>query len=76
VTRLSVPQRLLVGCAVLGASAGGIFGLIRGLHYLPTLPIAIVEGGVLMGVPSAFLGLVLGAGWYVGRAFCRRIKHV
>lgn len=50
--------RLVVVVTLLGAAAGAVFGFVRGLAYLPTLPFAIVEGGILSGVPAAGLGLL------------------
>ena len=46
-----------------GAAAGAVLGLVRGLSYLPTLPVAIVEGGILFGVPASASGLLLGGVW-------------
>jgi hypothetical protein len=54
-----MPWRLYAVCAAAGCLAGAILGFVRGLSYLPTLPVAIVEGGLLIGVPASLLGLVL-----------------
>jgi hypothetical protein len=70
-----MPLRLFVVCSCLGALAGGIFGLVRGLDYLPTLPVAIVEGGFLIGVPSAVLGALLAGSWWVSRATYQRLTR-
>ena len=63
-----MPWRLLAVMAVLGVFGGAIFGFIRGLSYLPTLPFAIVEGGILFGAPAALLGLLLVGVWSLGTA--------
>jgi uncharacterized membrane protein YedE/YeeE len=47
--------------AALFALGGAIFGFVRGLSYLPTLPAAIVEGAVLVGVPGTVLAAVVAA---------------
>ena len=60
-----MPWRILVIVAFVGVAGGGIFGLVRGLSYLPTLPFAIVEGATLFSVPAALLGLVLVAAWSI-----------
>lgn len=67
-----MPWRILVVAALVGVVGGGIFGLVRGLGYLPTLPFAIVEGGILFGVPAALFGLVGVGVWSIGSAFRRR----
>ncbi|MGN6243171.1 MAG: hypothetical protein ACTHQ3_05795 [Motilibacteraceae bacterium] len=71
--RPRMPWLLLVALTVLGVVGGALFGVVRGLGYLPTLPFAIVEGAVLFGVPAALLGLLLsGAWWLVGLLRPRR----
>lgn len=68
-SRSRMPWLLLVALTGLGVVGGALFGLVRGLSYLPTLPFAIVEGTVLFGVPAALLGLVVtGAWWLAGLA--------
>lgn len=42
-------------------------GLVRGRGYLPTMPFALVEGGVLLGVPAALLGGLLAGLWATAR---------
>jgi hypothetical protein len=66
---------LLVVCSCLGALAGGILGVVRGLEHLPTLPVAILEGGFLIGLPSAALGAILAAGWSISRTAWQRISR-
>lgn len=56
-----------------GVAAGVVLGFVRGLHYMPTLPFALVEGGILLGVPAAILGLLLVAVWSVGSFMRRRL---
>jgi hypothetical protein len=41
------PAELLKWCAIFGFGGGAIAGLVLGLHYLPTVPFAIVEGAIL-----------------------------
>lgn len=41
--------------------------------YVPTLPFALVEGGILVGVPASVFGLLLVALWSVGRFVRRRL---
>ena len=58
-----MPWRILVVVAIAGVLAGTVFGFVRGLGHLATLPFAIVEGGILFGVPAALLGLLLVGVW-------------
>jgi hypothetical protein len=67
-----MPWRILVVVTLVGVVGGGVFGLVRGLSYLPTLPFAIVEGGILFCVPAAVLGLVFTAAWSLGNTVRRR----
>jgi hypothetical protein len=69
---LPMPWRILVIATLIGVVGGGIFGFVRGLAYLPTLPFAVVEGGILFGVPAAVLGLLLAGVWWLGSAARRR----
>ena len=63
-----MPWRILVSATLIGVVGGGIFGFVRGLHYLPTLPVAVVEGAILFGVPASLVGL-LGTGvWSLAKA--------
>lgn len=66
VTLPPMPWRLPVVLALVAGFAGAVFGLVRGLSYVPTLPFAIVEGCLLFGVPAALLGFVLAGCWSVG----------
>jgi hypothetical protein len=59
-----MPQRLLVVTALVGVTAGALFGFARGLSYLPTLPFAVIEGAILFGVPAAVLGGLLTVVWW------------
>jgi hypothetical protein len=61
-----MPWRIAVVAATVGVLGGAIFGFIRGLSYLPTLPIAILEGGILFGVPAVFFGLLVTGAWSLG----------
>lgn len=63
-----MPWRILAVVALLGVVSGAVFGFVRGLSYLPTLPFAIIEGGILFGVPAALLGLLLVGAWSLGSA--------
>jgi hypothetical protein len=67
----STSVRLWVACGYAGLIGGAIFGFVRGLQHLPTLPFAIVEGAMLFGVPAFILGMFLAAGWSLG-ALVRR----
>lgn len=67
-----MPWRILAVAALLGAFGGAVFGFVRGLSYLPTLPFAIVEGGFLFGVPAAIFGLLLVGAWSLAGALRRR----
>ena len=62
-----MPWRLLQVCAVVGVIGGGMLGVVLGLHYPPTLPFAIVEGAILIGVPASALGLLLVGAWSLAR---------
>jgi uncharacterized membrane protein YsdA (DUF1294 family) len=62
----AIPERLLLVPVLVGVVGGAIFGFVRGLHYTPTLPFAVVEGAILFGVPACILGLLLAAGWSLG----------
>jgi hypothetical protein len=46
---------------------GGVFGFVRGLSYLPTLPFAVIEGAVIFAVPGGILGLLIGLVVALGR---------
>ena len=60
-----MPLRLVVLIGGLGALAGAIFGFVRGLDYLPTLPVAIVEGAFLFGTPAGLVGCLAGGVWWL-----------
>jgi hypothetical protein len=62
-----MPWRMLVVFALFGGIGGAVVGFVRGLDYLPTLPVAIVEGAILLGFPAALLGLLLVGVWSIGR---------
>lgn len=41
---------------------------MRGLDYLPTLPVAIIEGGFIIGVPGSIVAtMVAGIVWAIER---------
>jgi hypothetical protein len=67
-----MPWRILVTLAMAGAVGGGVWGFFRGLYNLPTLPFAVIEGGILFGVPAALLGLLVTGVWSLGSAVRRR----
>ena len=71
VTLPPMPWAMFAVAALAGAIGGAVFGFIRGLSYLPTLPFAIVEGGFLFGVPAAFFGLLLVGAWALASALRR-----
>jgi hypothetical protein len=68
-----MPWRLLVVTTVMGVVSGAVLGALLGLDYLPTFPVAVVEGAVLVGVPSALLGLLLTGVWSLGTVLRRRL---
>ena len=70
-----MPWLLLVLCSASGVAGGVVLGFVRGLQYPPTLPVALVEGAVLIGVPASFLGLLLVAAWSLGRGIRRRLPR-
>ena len=70
VTLPQMPWRVAAVLALAGAGFGAVFGFVRGLSYLPTLPVAVVEGGLLFGVPAALIGLL--AAWVVSLREARR----
>jgi hypothetical protein len=52
--------RILVGGALAGAALGGLSGLVIGaITYLPTVPFAVVEGGVLGSVSGVLIALIV-----------------
>ena len=67
-----MPWRILVIATFVGVLGGGIWGFVRGLYHLPTVPFAVVEGAILFGVPAALVGLVATGLWSLGSAACRR----
>jgi hypothetical protein len=67
-----MPWRILLVATLAGVVGGGIWGLVRGLYYLPTVPFAVVEGAILFGVPAALVGLVATGLWFLGSAARRR----
>lgn len=69
-----MPWRLLAVCGLVGMVGGAIVGFARGLSYLPTLPFAIIEGAILVGVPASVLGLVLVGCWFLVRSARRRVR--
>lgn len=67
----SAPWVLFSGWVIAGSVAGVVFGAVRGLDYLPTLPFALLEGGIIFGIPAGVIGLVLVGLWYAGRTLVR-----
>jgi hypothetical protein len=65
-----MPWRVFALVTLVGALGGAIVGFVRGLGYLPTLPFAVIEGALLVGIPAAGLGL-LGTGIAAG---ARRLR--
>jgi hypothetical protein len=68
-----MPWRIGLVTAQIGGVVGAIVGFVLGLGYLPTLPFAIIEGALLIGVPFAVIGFLLTAMWALGAATRRRI---
>lgn len=76
-TRLGMPWRLFCGWVCVATCAGVTWGFVRGLHYLPTLPFALIEGGIIFGAPASVLGLLLVGVWYTGSRLIRLVgRHV
>lgn len=63
-TGIRTPWRLFCGWLLLATSAGVVWGFVRGLHYLPTLPFALIEGGIIFAVPASLSGLIVVGSWY------------
>lgn len=59
----AMPWRIWVFTLLAGMAGGAVFGFVRGLAHLPTLYFAVVEGAVLIGAPSALLGVILVGLW-------------
>ena len=62
-----LPVHLFACFAVTGVLAGVLLGAVLGSRYLPTLPFALVEGGILVGVPAAVVGGLLAGVWSLTR---------
>ena len=73
VTPPQMPWRVAAVLALAGLGVGAVFGFVRGLSYLPTLPVAVVEGALLFGVPAALVGLV--AAWVHSLREARRPRR-
>jgi hypothetical protein len=69
-----MPWRILVAAAIIGTGCGAIVGFVLGLGNPPTLPFAVIEGAVLIGVPATILGLLLTGLWSSGSAIRRRLS--
>jgi hypothetical protein len=64
------------GWVVVVTGAGAVFGLIRGMDYLPTLPFALIEGALIFGIPASAIGLLLLGLWYgVGAALAHVVRR-
>lgn len=61
------PWVLFSGWVVAATGAGVMFGFVQGLDYLPTLPFALIEGGIIFGFPAGVIGLLLLGVWYAVR---------
>ena len=68
-------EQIVAAFAVVGALDGAVFGFVRGLSYLPTLPVAVVEGAILFSVPITALGGVVVAARWVGGNLWRHRPH-
>ncbi len=69
-----MPWRLLAFCGQVGVVVGAIVGLIRGLSYLSTLPFAIIEGAILVGVPASVVGLLMVGCWSLVTSARHRLR--
>lgn len=72
--RFLTPWRVVAYCLLTGLGSGAILGFVLGLHYLPTLPFAIVEGASLVGAPALLLGLLLAGAWWVALSVRHRFQ--
>ncbi|MCW2607564.1 MAG: hypothetical protein JWO60_2257 [Frankiales bacterium] len=66
-----LPVHLFACVTATGVLAGVVAGAVLGSSHLPTLPVALLEGAVLAGVPAAVLGGVLAGTW----ALARRVRR-
>jgi hypothetical protein len=69
------PWRLFIGWLIIMSGAGAVFGLVRGMDYLPTLPFALVEGAMIFGIPAEAIGLLLLGLWYGGEALVHVVRR-
>jgi hypothetical protein len=73
--RIPLFPRCVITGAALAVTAGAIWGFVRGLSYLPTLPVAIIEGAILIGIPGTLVAIVVaGVVTLIDRIF-RTIHH-
>jgi hypothetical protein len=64
----------LTASAAVAVTAGAVWGFLRGLSYLPTLPVAVIEGALLIGIPGTLAGVVV-AGVITLSARCSRCSR-
>ena len=62
-----MPVHLFACFAAAGVLAGVLLGAVLGRNYLSTLPFALVEGGILVGVPVAAVGGLAAGVWGLAR---------
>jgi hypothetical protein len=55
-SRMALFPRCIIIGTVLAMVGGAVFGFVRGLDHLPTLPFAVIEGATLIGVPGSVAG--------------------
>lgn len=75
VQRIPLFPRCVIVSSALSLIAGVIFGLVRGINYLPTLPVAIIEGAIIVGVPLAVLGVLVSGAITLAAEIRHRTRH-
>ncbi len=71
-TALDLFVKVMGGTAAVFATVGAVWGFGRGLSYLPTLPFAVVEGGLLFVVPGLVPAVAAGLGAVLWQRLRRR----
>lgn len=69
---LDLLLKVMGGTAAAFAAVGAVWGFVRGLTYLPTLPVAVIEGGLLFLVPGLVPAVLAG----LGAALWQRVHRV
>ena len=64
--------KVMGGTAAAFAAVGAVWGFVRGLSYVPTLPVAVVEGGLLFLIAGLAPAVLAGLGAALWQRFHRR----